>query len=81
MSIQSILAVGLGNAAVADDLSARSDAEFADLCLPIKRDTITSKRLIGIIDQLEAHDAQGSCTVWSAMVNACLLYTSPSPRD
>lgn len=81
MSIQSILAVGLGNTAVADDLSALSDAEFADLCVPINRDGIASKRLIGIIDHLEAHDAPGSCTVWSAMVKAGVQAHSVVYRD
>ncbi|TAM96240.1 MAG: hypothetical protein EPN45_21270 [Rhizobiaceae bacterium] len=81
MSIQSILAVGLGNTAVADDLSALSDVELANLCLPINRDDIASKRLTGIIDHLEAHDAPGSCTVWSAMVKAGVQAHSVVYRD
>ncbi|MBB4517380.1 hypothetical protein [Paraburkholderia fungorum] len=81
MSIQSILAVGLGNTAVADDLSALSDIELANLCLPINRDDIASKRLAGIIDHLEAHDAPGSCTVWSAMVKAGVQAHSVVYRD
>jgi hypothetical protein len=80
MSLQSLLAVGV-QGAVADDLAGISNAEFADLRLPVNRDDIASKRLHGIIDLLEAHDAPGACTVWSAMVKAGVQPGSLIVRD
>ncbi|CAB3754491.1 hypothetical protein [Paraburkholderia humisilvae] len=81
MSIHSILASGLGEAAVVSDLSALSPAEFADLRLPISRDDVKSKRLVGMIELLESHDAPGGSTVWSAMVKAGVHPNSVVYRD